>query len=129
MCSSDLLAKFGYFGSIYVDELDTWAAANQAIAQVTTKGGVLTTAEIAPHLSHRETIRQIEAGIEPNWDKYEYVLLNLRHPGQSATGEFSRQIKTTLDNSDVFDLAFEESDVLLFRRVAGSEASPRKFQP
>ncbi|MGD1936948.1 MAG: DUF2079 domain-containing protein [Cyanophyceae cyanobacterium] len=123
------LAKFGYFGSIYVDELDTWAAANQAIAQVTTKGGVLTTAEIAPHLSHRETIRQIEAGIEPNWDQYEYVLLNLRHPGQSATGEFSRQIKTTLDNSDVFDLAFEESDVLLFRRVAGSEASPRKFQP
>ena len=123
------LAKFGYFGSIYVDELDTWPAAREAIAQVQTSGGVLTTAELAPHLSHRQTIRQIEAGIEPDWDQYKYVLLNLRHPGQSATGEFSQQIKTTLENSDVFELKFDQSDVLLFQRIEGSEAVPRKFQP
>ncbi|MEM1425466.1 MAG: hypothetical protein AAGF75_02770, partial [Cyanobacteria bacterium P01_H01_bin.130] len=123
------LAKFGYFGSIYVDQLDTWPAAREAIAQIETKGGVLTTAELAPQLSHRETIRQIEAGIEPDWDQYTYVLLNLRHPGQEATLEFSQDLKSTLDQSDIFELLFEESDVLLFRRVSGSEAVPRRFNP
>ena len=112
-----------------MDELDTWPAAREAIAQVQTSGGVLTTAELAPHLSHRKTIRQIEAGIEPDWDQYKYVLLNLRHPGQSATTEFSQQIKMTLENSAVFELKFDQSDVLLFQRVEGSEAVSRKFQP
>ena len=123
------LAKFGYFGSIYVDQLDTWPAAREAIAQIETKGGVLTTAELAPQLAHRETIRQIEAGIEPDWDQYTYVLLNLRHPGQEATLEFSQDLQSTLDQSDTFELVFEESDVLLFRRVEGSEAVPRRFNP
>ncbi|MBD0347186.1 MAG: DUF2079 domain-containing protein, partial [Coleofasciculus sp. Co-bin14] len=40
------LAKFGHFGSVYLESLDTWQATREAIAQIQTKGSVLTPAQV-----------------------------------------------------------------------------------
>jgi uncharacterized membrane protein len=84
------LAKYGYFGSIYLNSLDTLQATREAIAQVQTKGGVLTTAEIAPHLTHRQLIKLTDANSPPaDLTQFDYVLLNVRHPGWLSNSEFA----------------------------------------
>jgi uncharacterized membrane protein len=79
------LAKFTHFGGKYLASLDTWAATNAAIAQVKTQGSVYTTAQISTHLNHREFIYFTNANA-PSIDlnTFEYVLLNVRHPGWSS---------------------------------------------
>ena len=114
------LAKYGYFWSIYLDTLDTWAATRVAVSMVETKGGVLTTAAIAPHLSHRKLIKLQQhyaevpaAGLAKDFD---YVLLNLRHPGWDSTVAVSEALRDRLEESPEFRLRFEQTDVYLFEQ-------------
>ena len=118
-----LLAKFGYFGSIYLNNLDTLAASRAAIAQVDGPGGVLTTANLAPHLSHRVTIRQTIDDADdrgylsyPNWDDYDYVLLDTVHPGWNSTPEFAALLRDDIAQHPDFSRDFDRDGVYLFRR-------------
>ncbi|MGK7922821.1 MAG: DUF2079 domain-containing protein [Trichodesmium sp.] len=112
------LAKYGYFWSIYLDYLDTWQAARTAISFVKTKGGVLTTSEITPHLSHRQLIKIIVAEENLPRDEalaeYDYVLVNVRHPGWKSSQEYSQKLVDKLKISSEFQLSYEQDDVYLF---------------
>ncbi|MDY7004189.1 MAG: DUF2079 domain-containing protein [Cyanobacteriota bacterium] len=112
------LAKYGYFWSIYLDYLDTWQAAREAIALVNTKGGVLTTSEITPHLTHRQLIKLIveedELPRNEALDEYDYVLVNVRHPGWKSSQEYSRKLVDKLKVNSEFQLSYERDDVYLF---------------
>lgn len=109
------LAKYGYFGSIYLDSLDTLQATKQAIAQVTTKGSVLTTAEIVPHLTHRQLIKLTDANSPPaNLTQFDYVLLNVRHPGWLSNSEFATSLVNQLKSTQEFQLSYQQDDVYLF---------------
>jgi uncharacterized membrane protein len=112
------LAKFGYFGSRYLESLDTWQATREAIAQVQTKGGVLTTAQIAPHLTHRPLIKLATSSLPPAADfaEFEYVLLNVRHPGWSSTPEFAARLVNQLKNAQEFQLSYQRDGVYLFEK-------------
>ena len=112
------LAKYGYFWSIYLDDFDTWQAAQAAIALVKTKGGVLTTSEIAPHLTHRQFIKLIVAEDELPRDEalidYDYILVNVRHPGWKSSHEYSNRLVDKLKINSEFNLSYEQDDVYLF---------------
>jgi uncharacterized membrane protein len=109
------LAKFGYFGSIYLSSLDTWAASNRAIVQVTTREPVLTTHAIAAHLAHRQRIEFTNAGRPPvNLNAFRYVLLDLKHPGFLSNPTFATQLQQQLDQNPNFQLKFSENQVLLY---------------
>ena len=111
------LAKYGYFGSIYLNSLDTWQVTREAIAQVQTKGGVLTTADIAPHLTHRRLVNFTDANSPPaNLAEFDYVLLNLRHPGWLSNQEFATNLVNQLKNTQQFQLSYQRDDVYLFGR-------------
>lgn len=111
------LAKYGYFGSIYLDSLDTWQATREAIAQVQTKGGVLTTSEIAPHLTHRRLVKFTDANSPPvNLAEFDYVLLNVRHPGWLSNQEFASSLVKQLENAQEFQLSYQRDDVYLFTK-------------
>ena len=111
------LAKVGYFWSIYLNSLDTWQATREAIAQVQTPGGVLTTAEIAPHLTHRPLVKLTDAKSPPaDLTKFNYVLLNLRHPGWLSNREFATSLVNQLKNTQKFQLSYQRDDVYLFKR-------------
>ena len=45
------LGKYGYFGSIYLQNWDTLSASNKAIALIKDRASVLTTTDLAPHLT------------------------------------------------------------------------------
>jgi uncharacterized membrane protein len=108
------LAKYGYFGSIYLNSLDTWKATRDAIAQIQTSESVLTTHNIAPHLAHRSLIKFTNADSPPtDLTEFEYILLNLRHPGWKSSREFAENLLNKRQNNPNFQLKFKQDDVYL----------------
>ncbi|MHC5611111.1 MAG: DUF2079 domain-containing protein [Nostoc sp.] len=115
------LAKFTYFGGRYLESIDTWQATKQAIAQIQTKGSVYTTAQISTHLSNRKLITYTNADSPPaDLNAFNYVLLNLRHPGWSSNQEFAASLVNQLKNNQEFQLKYQRDDVYLFVKVARS---------
>ena len=109
------LAKYGYFWTIYLDSLDTWPATREAIALVNTKGSVLTTSHIAPHLTHRPIVKLTQAHAPPaNLAEFEYVLVNQRYPGWMSDREFVKNLVTQLQNNPQFQLKYQRDDIYLF---------------
>lgn len=112
------LAKFGYFGSKYLESVDTWQATTQAIAQVQTNGGVLTTHEIAPHLTHRKKIKFTDANSPPaNLAEFDYILLNLRHPGWKSNPDFAASLVNQIKTTQEFTQPYQRDDVYLFKKL------------
>jgi uncharacterized membrane protein len=109
------LAKPGYFWTRYIEQLDTWQATRNAVHLVTTSGSVLTTANIAPHLSHRKVINQTlkEMALD-DLEKFDYVLLNQRHPGWGSSPELVQDLMSRLNASPQFQMQYQENDVYLF---------------
>jgi len=113
------LVKYGYFWTIYLDSLDTLAATREAISLVETKGSVLTTAQIAPHLAHRPVVKFTQAHTPPaNLAEFEYVLLNLRYPGWMSDRAFVQNLITQLANNPQFQLKYQRDDIYLFTQKA-----------
>jgi uncharacterized membrane protein len=110
------LAKYGYFGSIYLDSLDTWSATRTAIAQISTEGSVLTTHNLVPHLSHRPQIRFTLASESPDLAQFDYILLNLRYPGWMSTPEFATNLVNQLQQDPNFQTLSQQDHVYLFNR-------------
>ncbi|TAF11159.1 MAG: DUF2079 domain-containing protein [Nostocales cyanobacterium] len=109
------LAKFTHFASLYLEFLDNWQATRQAMALVKSQGSVYTTSQIAPHLSHRDLIKFTDVG-SPNQDLniFDYVLLNVRHPGWASNKEFATNLVNQLTNKSEFKLEYKDNDVYLF---------------
>ncbi len=113
------LAKYGYFWTIYLKGLDTLPATKEAISLVETKGSVLTTAQIAPHLAHRPVVKLTQAHAPPaNLAEFDYVLLNLRYPGWMSDREFVKNLVTQLKNTPQFQLKYQRDDIYLFTQNA-----------
>lgn len=109
------LAKYGFFAEKYLDRLDTWRATREAIAQVTTQGAVLTTSNIAPHLTHRPLLEYTKSIAPPtDLEQFDYVLLNLRHPGWASSPELARQTLELAQNNPQFHLQYQRDSVYLF---------------
>jgi uncharacterized membrane protein len=111
------LAKLGYFGSRYLDQLDTWKANREAIQLVTPGVNVLTTANLAPHLSHRSVIKFTNAGNPPqDLTEFNDILLNIRHPGWQSDSEFAQSLVEQLNQLSQFELNYFKDDVYLFQK-------------
>ncbi|MBW4512601.1 MAG: DUF2079 domain-containing protein [Scytonematopsis contorta HA4267-MV1] len=108
------LAKYTYFGGRYLKTIDTWGATREAISLVKTKGSVYTTAEISPHLSHRELINFTSNNVPSNLAQFNYILLNTRHPGWGSSQEFAIGLVNKLKSEQKFNLQYQRDDVYLF---------------
>ena len=109
------LAKWEYFPKRYLATWDTWSATNAAIAEIKTQGGVLTSAEIAPHVTHRPLVKLAVNGSENlDLDQFEYVLVNLRHPGWESSPQFLLNLLQKLERSTDFQVKFQQDHVILF---------------
>jgi uncharacterized membrane protein len=111
-----VLAKYGLFFT-YLDTLDTWTANRSAIAQIQTRGNVLTDHNLAPHLTHRPIVDLISQtqGTRADLDHFKYVLITLRHPWLDARQpaiDLLNQVKT----SPQFKLSYEKDEVYLFEK-------------
>ncbi len=111
------LAKFGYFGSKYLESLDTWQATRDAVAQIPTNGNVLVPAQVAPHVTHRPVVELAIAGSESaNLTEYESVLVNVRHPGWRSSPQVAASLLERLRKTPEFQLSYQRDDVYLFTK-------------
>lgn len=109
------LAKYGFFWEKYLDRLDTWQATREAIAQINSKGAVLTTSYIAPHLTHRPFLEYTKLIAPPTaLNQFDYVLLNLRHPGWASSPELAGQIFQLAQKTPQLQLQYQRDQVYLF---------------
>lgn len=124
------LAKYGFFWSKYTDSLDTWEATQGAIAQIHTEGGVLTTNNITPHVTHRPMVQFTDKKRPIQWADFDYVLLNVRHPGWRSSPEFATHLVETLQQMPAFQQTFNRDQVYLFeRRQFTAPLLPRVTDP
>ncbi|MCC0178358.1 DUF2079 domain-containing protein [Waterburya agarophytonicola K14] len=115
------LAKFGYFGSKYLQSMDTRMATKTAISKIATKASVLAPATVVPHLSHRPEIEAIDNSIpEPDLDRFQYVIINSRHLGINVSPELIDNLLLRLEQSPYFQLDFRQDDVFLFSKISHS---------
>ena len=111
------LAKFGYFGSKYLQSLDTRMATDRAISFIMTKEAVLAPATVVPHLTHRPVIEAIDNSIaRPQLDKFQYVIINSRHLGINVSPDLVNNLLLRLEQSPKFKLDFQQDDVFLFSK-------------
>jgi len=112
------LAKYGYFFGLYLSNLDTWSANRQAITLINTQGDVLTNHNLVPHLTHRSFIQHAsDDNFTEDLDRYQFVLLNVRHPNYGFSPEGAQQLLARLKNDQQFEQMFEQNDVYLFRKT------------
>jgi hypothetical protein len=100
---------------MYLESLDTWQATRQALNQINTNGGVLTTSDIAPHLTHR-TLLQLttQDSLSMDLNKFDYVLLNQHHPGWASSPEIANSLISKLKQTPEFEMKSFQNEVFLF---------------
>jgi uncharacterized membrane protein len=112
-----VLAKYGYFWTVYLKSGDTWQSTRQAINLVQTKGSVLTDNSLAPHLAHRSNLKLLHQVANPrNFQEFDYILLNLRHPWPD-TQKIAVSVASELKGSNRFKISYQRDDVFLFQRI------------
>lgn len=112
-----VFARWSYFFTKYLPTIDTWQATREAIALIQTQGGVYTTNEIVPHLSHRPLIERTVTTEPHDLNQFQYVLLNLRHPGSNSSPEFAAQLVEQLQQTPQFQKRYQRDGVMLFQKV------------
>lgn len=110
-----VLAKYDFFVTRYLSNLPNLPSLYTAVSLVKTKESVLTTANIAPHLAKRQTIKLInqEWKLEKDNEIFKYIVLYLIN----NKPEFNPDLIYQLRNSSSFKLVYEASDVYLFVKV------------
>lgn len=114
------LAKPGYFWTRYLSYWGSISETRDALQLVDSSGGVLTIANIAPHLSHRSIIRQTLVDMdlsEIDGYGYNYVLLNGSDPGWGSNLETHKRLVDYLSQSKSFQKKYSKNEVILFQRV------------
>jgi uncharacterized membrane protein len=112
-----LFSKIGYFWSTYLSSLDNHQATTVAISKIRDTDAILTTGEIAAHLTHRPIIKLTFSGTESIELKgFKYILLNQRHPGWNSSVQVINKIKARAEESRLFNLEYQQDDVYLFTR-------------
>ncbi len=110
------LTKYSYFGSRFLEYQDNAASVYQAIAQVPRTAQVLTTQNIAPHLTHRSVLHITDGKMMTRMNNtvYSHILLNLRHPGVSSNRQELQVLLRRLKDDRSLDLQMMQEDVYLF---------------
>jgi uncharacterized membrane protein len=108
-------SKIGYFWSTYLSSLDNNQAVTTAITQINDRAAVLTTGEIAPHLTHRPIVQLTFNGTESiEIQQFKYILLNQRHPGWNSNADLIKKLKLRTEDSKLFDLKYNRDEIYLF---------------
>jgi uncharacterized membrane protein len=105
-------------------DLSNHLAAREAVKQIQGKGGVLTTHEIAPHVSQRPLVQYIDPArpLKP-LEQFDYVLLNLAHASAQTHDDLTVWILDRLNEHPEFTLAYQKDEVYLFRKDWNQRAS------
>jgi len=110
------MSRLNLFTGEYLQSLDTWPANNEAISLVTTQGSILTTHEIAPHVTHRSQVKLAFSNLKPNLEEFDYILLNTRHAGWQSDRDYALSLVEKAKKIPSLKLEYQKDDVYLFSK-------------
>ncbi len=110
------MSRINLFTGEYLESLDTWQANNEAIALVKTQGSILTTHEIAPHVTHRPQVKLAFSNTKYNLEDFDYILLNTRHAGYQSDRNYALNLVDQAKKIPSFKLKYQKDDVYLFTK-------------
>ena len=108
------MSRLNLFTGEYLQFLDTWKANNEAIALVKTQGSILTTHEIAPHVTHRPQVKLAFSDINPNLEEFDYILLNTKHAGWRSDRDYALSLVNRAKKVPSLKLKYQKDGVYLF---------------
>lgn len=112
-----ILAKYSYFCSEYLEKLDTLSAMKQGVKLVPPQVTVLTSPQIAPHLTHRPVVK---LGIKDteyiDVNNFDYILLNTRYPSWPNSEQTVIDLVKKIKENKKFISVYEQDDVCLFKQ-------------
>jgi len=114
------LAKYGYFWSIYLRNVDTLSETHAAIALVSPTGSVLTNSEISPHLTHRDVVAMGD-NENINFVGYDQILLNARYSSYASPPEVARKLIQKIRTNPEYKLIYRQNRVFLFTKESGKK--------
>ncbi|XTZ11797.1 MAG: DUF2079 domain-containing protein [cyanobacterium endosymbiont of Rhopalodia inflata] len=112
-----VLAKYSYFGSKYLEQLDTLLAMKQGIKLIPPQVKILTSPQIAPHLTHRPVVKlgiKEEESIDIN--DFDYILLNVRHPSWPKSKKTVIDLVKKIKEDTKFISIYEQNNVFVFKQ-------------
>lgn len=107
----------------YAENLDVWQANRSAIAQIQTKGGVLTTTFLAAQLSQRPFVYVVRPTNRPDpvrkiskkkLTRVDYALFDLNLSPQRQTN--LQKMMSQIEQNPQFQLSYKQNKVFLFTR-------------
>lgn len=110
------MSRINLFTGEYLQSLDTWQANNEAIVLVKTKGSILTTHEIAPHVSHRSQVKLAFSNTPHDLTMFDYILLNTRHAGYQSDRDYALSLVEKAKKIPSLKLDYYKNDVYLFTK-------------
>lgn len=114
------LAKYVHFfpNGLYLKNLHTWKASNEAIKLIETKKSVFTAPQFAPHLTHRLILDLAIDNINyEQVSEFHYILLNLDNPTGYSSVEDIKNLINFLENSQQFISKYNSDNIYLFKKV------------
>ncbi|MEA5476213.1 DUF2079 domain-containing protein [Pseudanabaena galeata UHCC 0370] len=111
-----VMSRLNLFTGQYLTFTDTWQANNEAIAMIKTKGSILTTHEISPHVTHRPIVNISFSSKNYNLENFDYILLNTRHPGYQSDRNYALSLVDQAKKVPSLKLKYQKDDVYLFSK-------------
>ena len=88
-----------------------------AVSLITTDGGVMTTNDIGPYVTHRKLVKlAIRTQDTNDLSQIDYVLLSVRHPGLFSTPGFAAHLVKKMQDDPAFIETYSSDDIHLFTR-------------
>ncbi|MBD2564252.1 MULTISPECIES: DUF2079 domain-containing protein [Nostoc] len=108
-----VLAKYDFFITRYLPNLSNLPFLYDAVSLVKTKESVLTTFNIAPHLSNRQNIKLINKDLKLEKDNeiFKYILIDLNN----NNFDFNSNLVLQLRSNSTYKLIYQSNGVYLFK--------------
>lgn len=121
-----VFSRLSFFAGPFQQRLDTLPQVREAMTFIRPQAALLTTNDIAPHLARRPVIAITAKRELKRLDRYDQVLLDIRHPGWKSSPGLVRLMSSRLKANPCWKIRFHQGDVILFeqqRRAVDCRAS------
>nr|WP_242032877.1 DUF2079 domain-containing protein [Oscillatoria sp. FACHB-1406] len=111
-----------YYILRFLSTFDTWTATTQAMSAIPPNASVLTDNELAPHLTHRPTLKLINTPLsEAELGAFDFVLIDLRRPWPDHVA-LAQQRVAYFRQQPNFNLVSQRDEIYLFARKPQSSS-------
>tara|TARA_B100001250_G_scaffold176384_1_gene151579 strand:- start:6 stop:1460 length:1455 start_codon:yes stop_codon:yes gene_type:complete len=109
-----IFSRFTFFFGHFHTHFDSFRSRKEAISMIRPSSSILTTNDLVPHLSRRNSIRFTDSISITNFNDFDEILLDLKKPGWKSTLNYVDNIYSKLNSSNLWNKRYEKDGIVLF---------------